>query len=97
MKIFVDLLEDLEVLDDEERGRLFTAMLRYTRDREAPALTGNERFLWSAVRRQLDRMEEQYQRVCAANAANARKKGREEERSYDLEKIRQRMLQDSGG
>lgn len=74
LKIFVEFADYMEELDDAERGRLFTAMLRYARDGEAPALSGNERFLWAVAREQLDRMAEQYRKTCAANAANARKK-----------------------
>lgn len=55
LKIFTDFAEVIEPLSDEERGRLFSAMLSYARDGEAPELTGNERFIWPVARQGIDR------------------------------------------
>ena len=76
LKLFVDFEELIAPLDDAERGRLFSAVLSYARDREEPSLTGNERFLWPAARQQLDKTWEQYEKTVAANTQNARKGGR---------------------
>lgn len=74
LKIFVEFADWMEKLSREERGDLFMAMLRYVRDGEEPALTGNAEVLWPVARTQLDRTREQYEKTCAVNAANARKK-----------------------
>lgn len=105
LKIFVDFADCMEELEDAERGRLFTAMLRYARDGELPVLSGNERFLWSTARLQLDRMAEQYQKVCAANSSNARKRYNgpkapapaPRESSFDLGEIQRLVERNSGG
>ena len=47
------ILESIEPLDDAERGRLFTALLSYSATGETPLLTGNERFLFPALREQI--------------------------------------------
>ena len=75
LKIFVEFEEYIQVLDDGEKGRLFAAMLAYARDGQEPELPGNERFLWPVARQQLKNAAAQYQKVCAANSANARRRG----------------------
>ena len=75
LKIFVEFEEYIQVLDDGEKGRLFAAMLAYARDGQEPELSGNERFLWPVARQQLKNAAAQYQKVCAANSANARRRG----------------------
>ena len=59
LKVGIELADYLEPLGEAERGRLFTAMLRYARDGAAPALTGEERFLWPVAKAMLDRAARQ--------------------------------------
>ncbi len=75
LKIFVEFEEYIQALDDGEKGRLFAAMLAYARDGQEPELPGNERFLWPVARQQLKNAAAQYQKVCAANSANSRRRG----------------------
>jgi len=58
LKVFVDFEEVIEPLSDEERGRLFLAMLRYAKDGTVPSFDGNERFVWATARQGIDREEE---------------------------------------
>lgn len=74
MKIFVEFADWLEELSRPERGDLFMAMLRYSRDGELPTLKGKTAVLWAVAKTHLDRMREEYDKTCAVNAANARKK-----------------------
>lgn len=55
LKVFTSFIEIIEPLDDAERGRLFTAMLRYADNGEIPVLTGNERFVWAMAKQGIDR------------------------------------------
>ena len=55
VKVFVDNLDALESLSDAQRGKLFTAILRYGRDREEPQLKGAARVLFPMFRAQIDR------------------------------------------
>lgn len=48
-------LENMELLNSEERGRLFTALLEYSKDGTLIPLTGNERFVFPGIRSQIDR------------------------------------------
>ena len=95
IKIFMDSLDAIEPLDDGERGRLFTALLRYARTGEITALQGNERILFPILRAQLDRDAASYETVCKANRINGAKGGRprknpetvsETQKSQDKEK-----------
>lgn len=72
IKIFVDYLDALELLDDAEKGRLFTALLEYARSGEVPQLIGNERFMFPVMKVQIDRDNE----TSKQNAANGTKGGR---------------------
>lgn len=70
------MLESIEPLDDAERGRLFTALLSYSATGETPLLTGNERFLFPALRGQIDRDRARYEERCAQNRRNGALGGR---------------------
>lgn len=67
-------LEVLEPLTDAQRGRLFTALLRYSITGEEPELHGNERFVFPAMRQQIDRDARRYDEKCAVNRQNARQR-----------------------
>lgn len=75
-KLFFDMLELLEPLDDAERGRLLTALLEYANSGEIPHLTGNERFIFPMFKRQLDRDQVEFQQFTQRQTANGRKGGR---------------------
>ena len=76
MKLFVDYLDAVEPLGDAERGRLFTALMKYARTGEAPQLGGNERFLFPMMRAQVDRDKAEYQGFCEKQAEKGKKGGR---------------------
>lgn len=95
IKVFLDSLNMIEPLNNEERGRLFTALLQYAQTQETPALEGNERFLFPTFRAQLDREAANYQTLCQTNRANGSLGGRprkkpdgfsETQKSQDKEK-----------
>ena len=64
-------LDSMELLNDGERGRLFTACLEYSKTGVAPRLTGNERFVFSTIRGQIDRDNEKYKSKCKKLSENA--------------------------
>lgn len=76
IKIFTDCLDAIAPLDDGERGRLFTALLRYARTGEVSGLQGNERILFPMLRAQLDRDTASYESMCQTNRINGAKGGR---------------------
>lgn len=58
LQIFADKEELLAPFDDAERGRLFTAMLRYALHCEETELSGNERFVWPVFKQMIDQSRE---------------------------------------
>ena len=68
-------LEWMETLSDAEKGRLFVACLQYSETGEAPDLRGNERVIFPAFRRQIDRDKEEYERKCERLRQNGSKGG----------------------
>lgn len=75
LKIFTDFVQDMEYLDDAERGRLFVMMLKYAESGEYPSPIGNERYVWGTARKQIDLQR---------NAYNSKVSGAEKARSKRL-------------
>ncbi len=69
MKVFLDLYDAIEPLRDDERGRLFTAMLVYASGGGVVDMPGNERFLFPMIRAQLDRDRASYEDISAKRSA----------------------------
>lgn len=69
-------IESMEQLTDAERGRLFTACLFYSKTGEAPQLSGNERFVFPAMRSQIDRDIQNYEDFVKKQSKNGKKGGR---------------------
>ena len=67
-------LEAMEELNDAEKGRLFTACLKYSMTGEAQQLSGNERFVFPAFRAQIDRDNQRYEDKCKTRSASAKKR-----------------------
>lgn len=67
-------LDSMEELGDAERGRLFTACLLYSKSGELLELRGNERFVFPAMRSQIDRDKAAYAKKCNKQRENAEKR-----------------------
>ena len=76
--VYHELLSWLESYGDAERGRILTAMLTYSMTGEAPRLSGNERFIWPAIKEKLDRDKTAYESKCKQMVANATKSHQKE-------------------
>ena len=64
MMVYFDLLQAMEELNWEQKGRLLEAMLRYGADGEEPELDPTCRMLWVFLRRQMDRDRRAYDERC---------------------------------
>ena len=76
--------ELMELLTDEECGRLFKAALLYSMSgKDSLECLGNERFIWTMIRGTIERDKEKYEMRCEINRINGMKGGRprEENRS----------------
>lgn len=72
-------LQSMELLTDAERGRLFTALLEYSSTGITPEFKGNERFVFSGMRSQIDRDAKNYEEKCRKQSENARKRWQNQE------------------
>lgn len=75
VKAYYDWLDVMEALSDGERGRLLTAVLQYARDGRTPSLSGAERFVFPAIRAQIDRDTQNYDDIAARRREAGRKGG----------------------
>ena len=75
VQIYFDFIENIESLSFEERGHLFTEILRYAKDGEIPEFFGNERFVFPSIKNQIDRDHSRYREICAARSENGQKGG----------------------
>lgn len=76
LKVFTDFADAMEELGDAERGRLFTAMLKYAETDAAPDFRGNERFIWPVAKLQIDRMAAECEGRAKTSRENGSKGGR---------------------
>ena len=73
---YYSYLEWMESLSDAEKGRLFVACLEYSKSGKEPELRGNEKVVFPAVRRQIDRDREVYEKKCERLRQNGSKGGK---------------------
>ena len=69
-------LEAIEPLSMEERGRLFTACLAYSRTGELLEMPGSERYVFPSLKGQIDRDREAYGDFCQRQSERGRLGGR---------------------
>jgi hypothetical protein len=74
--IYIDYRQHLDLLTDEERGKLITALFDYAESRKIPDLPGAAMMAFSFIKAQMDRDERKYIERCEVNKANGAKGGR---------------------
>lgn len=72
VKAFFDWIEQVSALEDDEKGRLFVAILEYARSGEVPDMQGRESILFPVFKSQIDRDMES----CTKQSENGKKGGR---------------------
>lgn len=75
IKVFRDISGTVDMLSDDEAGRLFKALLHYGNGAE-DELPGQEKLVFSMLRAQIDRDEKEYREFCDKQRANGLKGGR---------------------
>ena len=74
--IHTDDMECVDTLSDEQAGRLFKALLRYSKSGAAPKLSGSELMAFMFMKKQLDRDREKYIEICEKRRLAGLKGGR---------------------
>lgn len=75
-KAYHDMLDAMEPLTNEERGRLFRALLVYSADGTIIEGMGREYLTFYALKGQIDRDHATYNEISAQNSENGKKGGR---------------------
>lgn len=74
--LYTDYINQVDLLDMNQRGMLFTAIMHYAAGREIPELDGMTSMAFSFVKSQLDKDDEKYQRTVEARREAGKKGGR---------------------
>lgn len=76
VKLWLSYESYFEAFSDVEVGRLVRAMIKYRASGEEPKFNGNERFIWPAVKRDIDESLEAQEFAALASRENGKKGGR---------------------
>ena len=76
VKLWVSYESYFEAFSDVEVGRLVRAMIKYRVSREEPKFNGNERFIWPAIRRDIDESLQAQEATSAARSEAGKQGGR---------------------
>ena len=83
--LYLDYEEHLLLLDDSQRGRLFSALFVYARTGEKPKLTGAEGMAFSFISSQMDRDNEKWQAIRDKKVQNGKRGGRPKANGFNEE------------
>ena len=78
LKVWTDFREVMSALSDEEKGRLFDAMLMYAETGEEPKLEGGERILWAVAKRNIDNTAQRNEQLKQNGSKGGRPRKQEE-------------------
>lgn len=81
--LYLDYEKHLLLLDDLQRGRLFSALFAYARTGEKPKLTGAEGMAFSFISSQMDRDNEKWKSIRDKKVQNGKKGGRPKANGFD--------------
>lgn len=76
VKLWLSYADYFKSYSDVEVGRLVRAMITYRASGEEPKFNGNERFIWPAIKRDIDEAVESKQLADEARRENGKKGGR---------------------
>ena len=76
VKLWLSYEAYFESYSDVEVGRLVRAMMRYRVSGREPGFNGNERYVWPAIRRDIDASIEAQEAAAQKNSENGKKGGR---------------------
>ena len=74
ISLYYSYREQLEILPDDERGRLIIALLDYAENGTIPSLEGASNMAFAFIKAQIDRDTEKYNERCQKNRDNIRKR-----------------------
>lgn len=85
VKLWLSYESYFEAFSDVEVGRLVRAMMKYRASREEPKFNGNERFIWPAIRRDIDEAVAAQESAADTYRENGKKGGRPRKPNWNPE------------
>lgn len=76
IKVYRDFIEVAKELNDDERGRLFLAIMQYANGEEVPPLQGAEKIAFVVLRSQIDRDDAAHDEYIEKQRENGKRGGR---------------------
>lgn len=76
IKVYRDFIEVAKELNDDERGRLFLAIMQYANGEEVPPLKGAEKIAFVVLRSQIDRDDAAHDEYIEKQRENGKRGGR---------------------
>lgn len=95
VKLWLSYADYFKSYSDVEVGRLVRAMITYRVSGEEPKFNGNERFIWPAIKRDIDEAIDSQQAVSAARSEAGRKGGRPPKNSCPEKQKKQMLFEES--
>lgn len=92
--LYVKYLENIELLNMEQRGILLTALMKYALKDEIPEMDGMTKMAFSFIKSQLDRDSKKYDETCKKRAESGKLGGRPKEKIEDSNAIALKENQD---
>lgn len=84
--LYVKYLENIELLNMEQRGILLTALMKYALKDEIPEMDGMTKMAFSFIKSQLDRDFKKYDETCKKRAESGKLGGRPKNKADDSKK-----------
>lgn len=76
VKLWLSYRTYFEPYSDAEVGRLVRAMMQYKSSGEEPRFSGNERYVWPAIKRDVDEASDAQEAAAERSRENGRRGGR---------------------
>ncbi|MBA1336758.1 MAG: hypothetical protein HPY66_3194 [Firmicutes bacterium] len=77
--LYHDYRQHLELLSDEEKGKLLMALFEYSEDGVIPDFDGMLKMAFSFIKAQIDRDAAKYAAVCEKNRENIQRRWKKED------------------
>ena len=86
--VYKDINAVIDELTDEQAGKLFRGMIKYSVDGTEPDFDGVLKFVFIPIKQQIDRDSEKYDRKCEKNRENIKKRWAREKGTTEYDGIR---------
>ncbi|MFI3227052.1 MAG: DUF6291 domain-containing protein, partial [Clostridia bacterium] len=94
--LYMDYYEHVQLLNNEERGILLTAIFEYASNQAEIELSGMTKMAFSFIKKQMDRDYKKYQQKCDRNRENGSKGGRPNQLKSETDGLNEKPKETDG-